>query len=951
MWEADEEQRGRIQTLAKAFLEEIPAAWAQSWAFSPESQQKVVEKLKAHFDIDFLDQAMSEFSMFPAENDFFKHWVAEYNNKYEVSEFAHRIAEEWIFDRRSDYAIHLAGKRLQYLILHLEYDPIICDPDLRPMLNSCYAPVPTNYFHITECVRFLLHCKDNPIALSYVEKLLSGQWNGAVTFPKLAKMDLPETTRYEVLQKNQRICSPLLRPAWSDASWLDVFEQLTASGWLDYDRCFSVFQTLPRFIPFDLLNLARQIDIHSLSPHKFELYKYLQRLVREIIQEWDSSYLKALYDSDVCFYGPSWLFAACERIEKLGLSALIEKGASDYPIKILKKLAGAHELRKDETAEVIVERLRQFSEQTLLAVLPFSEGGKGLVWQALDWTDLQPIFSWVFGEVRRVGENVKVDAIPDRAFISNLLQSSNIERLRTLIEQWKLAKIEPGFLIYLEAVAGWNRASLKSSIEKYHKQTAIHAYGLLPLEGENELFERYLFFKKVAKDCSKYGAERQANTRFAVQAGLECLSQTAGYPDMARMEWDMEAKVTDDGAPLNQLETIGDWQVELILAGLSPQINVYKQNKPLKSAPAGIKKLARYLEFKETQTRMKAQIPRFRASLEKLMTDGDALSVDDLKKLSQLPIMKQLLQSVILRTEDGQYGLFNPQDLHLIGLDNQKIAVAGPVLVPHPYHFFQDGVLSDWQREVVRKRVVQPFKQAFRELYVLTPAEEQTAFFSNRFAGHVLKPTVAGSLLQNRGWKPVHYDYSVVSKFFRKAALSAEFVFPDAESYLGGLEEITSDQLRFVSKTQPVLLKDVPPLIFSEVMRDADLVVSVAQLHEGDGHWSAESYQRRVELVNEIINDLGLKGVSCDGHFAYIQGKLANYRVHLGSAVIHIQPGNYLCIVPSRDPNKNEQAFFLPIADAEPKTSEVISKILLLVNDNKIKDQSILSQIEASQTV
>jgi hypothetical protein len=164
----------------------------------------------------------------------------------------------------------------------------------------------------------------------------------------------------------------------------------------------------------------------------------------------------------------------------------------------------------------------------------------------------------------------------------------------------------------------------------------------------------------------------------------------------------------------------------------------------------------------------------------------------------------------------------------------------------------------------------------------------------------------------------------------------------------GDQMESLDQELVLTDDTKLVFLRLTP--FFSEAMRDADLVVSVAQLHEGDGHWSAESYQRRVELVNEIINDLGLKGVSCEGHFAYIQGKLANYRVHLGSAAIHIQPGNYLCIVYARDPNKNQQAFFLPIADAEPKTSEVISKILLLVNDNKIKDQSILSQINAAQT-
>jgi hypothetical protein len=53
--------------------------------------------------------------------------------------------------------------------------------------------------------------------------------------------------------------------------------------------------------------------------------------------------------------------------------------------------------------------------------------------------------------------------------------------------------------------------------------------------------------------------------------------------------------------------------------------------------------------------------------------------------------------------------------------------------------------------------------------------------------------------------------------------------------------------------------------------------------------------------------------VRVDGHYAYIDGKLAKYRVHLGSAVIHIEPGNYLCIVPDRWGKKHE-SLFLPFA-------------------------------------
>lgn len=167
---------------------------------------------------------------------------------------------------------------------------------------------------------------------------------------------------------------------------------------------------------------------------------------------------------------------------------------------------------------------------------------------------------------------------------------------------------------------------------------------------------------------------------------------------------------------------------------------------------------------------------------------------------------------------------------------------------------------------------------------------------------------------------------------------------------------VTSDQIKF--RAHPyraseyrdrqdealIPLTEIPPTIFSEVMRDADLVVSVAQL--GDkGFTSREIVKSRIELIQALIEDLNLEGVSFREQFAYVQGKLAKYRVHMGSAVIHIEPGSYLCVVPDGW-GKDHKNLFLPFSDAgDTKTSEVISKIFLLLNDDKIKDQSILRQI------
>jgi hypothetical protein len=74
-----------------------------------------------------------------------------------------------------------------------------------------------------------------------------------------------------------------------------------------------------------------------------------------------------------------------------------------------------------------------------------------------------------------------------------------------------------------------------------------------------------------------------------------------------------------------------------------------------------------------------------------------------------------------------------------------------------------------------------------------------------------------------------------------------------------------------------------------------------------------------------------------------IEVVLSASSVHLGSAVVHRQPGGLVCIVPVHAQHRGR--IFLPFADNDPRTAEVISKVLLLAQDTEIKDPTILEQI------
>jgi hypothetical protein len=88
---------------------------------------------------------------------------------------------------------------------------------------------------------------------------------------------------------------------------------------------------------------------------------------------------------------------------------------------------------------------------------------------------------------------------------------------------------------------------------------------------------------------------------------------------------------------------------------------------------------------------------------------------------------------------------------------------------------------------------------------------------------------------------------------------------------------------------------------------------------------------------------LGLTNVAVKGRHVLIDGKIASYTVHLGSAVVHRQPGGALHIIPVHSQHRGR--VFLPFVDDDPRTAEVISKTLLLARDDTVKDPRIGRQL------
>ncbi|MFF3442813.1 DUF4132 domain-containing protein [Streptosporangium sp. NPDC002721] len=290
-------------------------------------------------------------------------------------------------------------------------------------------------------------------------------------------------------------------------------------------------------------------------------------------------------------------------------------------------------------------------------------------------------------------------------------------------------------------------------------------------------------------------------------------------------------------------------------------------------------------------------------------------------------------------------------------------AVAG---LWHPIHATADEVAA-WRDRLLENGVRQPFKQVFRELYLLTPAEERTGTFSNRFAGHVLRYGQARTLLGQRGWTGRsigNWDYvnggdqgEVVRDLAGWQARWAMHIVSapgEGTTMLCATEGIT-----FHRDGQPASMADLPPLVLSEILREADLAVGVASVARDDqaltGHeryWHshgfgelAETARTRREALVRLLPKLKIASrVELTDRFLLVRGDLRTYKIHLGSTNILMEPNDtYLCIVPANGRAAGSE--FLPFEDDGGTLSVILSKAYLLADDTAITDPTITRQL------
>jgi len=357
-----------------------------------------------------------------------------------------------------------------------------------------------------------------------------------------------------------------------------------------------------------------------------------------------------------------------------------------------------------------------------------------------------------------------------------------------------------------------------------------------------------------------------------------------------------------------------------------------KNGKELKEIPVSLRKIPSVATMRARKSQLGQQTSRMRRSLEESMIRGDIFTTAELREMAEHPLLRPMLNALIFVTSDA--GFFHG-DVIADSKESARIA--------HPTDLLGSGKWQQEQQACLTNSIRQPFKQAFRELYILTEAERRQKDKSSRYAGQQVNPAQALATVGKRGW--VNVPEEGLRRTFHHQGISAWVTFLNGWFTPTDVDGLTVEHVLFTRRDDGkiVELDQVDPRVFSEVMRDLDLMVSVAHRGGVDPEASESTTEMRAALIRETVSLLKIENVRLSERHALVDGTLGSYNIHLGSGVVHRQPGGSLCIIPVHSQQRGR--IFLPFADDDSKSAEIISKVLLLSKDNAIQDPTILEQL------
>ena len=454
---------------------------------------------------------------------------------------------------------------------------------------------------------------------------------------------------------------------------------------------------------------------------------------------------------------------------------------------------------------------------------------------------------------------------------------------------------------------------------------------------------------------------RQATDKLMLKSIDKALSEAGKQLGLAPDDM-QEIAMADHGIGAGGVRTVelGDMKVELVIASstkaglFTVEANGKRKRGIAKAFVAleGGKEIAD--ELQEAAADIEIILPEARRRIEAAWREGrswDFAGWQD--RLVDNGLLRTLTERLIWRlsSADGVETIAMVRNGAFVRPNGGELALPRDVSRVHLWHPLESPAetVANWRNFLTENRIRQPFIQAWRPIYLVTDAERVTNNYSNRFAGHILEQAPAMAILKKRGWQAYNRTMAGNSAEHERVRLTLPHFGVAAEYWIAGIGRriqaaehsgelfafISCDRVTFYALDkagkpggEPMPVATVPERAFCEAMYDIDSIVGRTSIG-ADRNWqdrgagaahplsevpefvdyhrryssgqASELAKSRHDFLAKLLPGLAIANqCSLTRDFLMVDGKLATYKINLGSGNILIAPNDrYLCIVPT----------------------------------------------------
>jgi len=738
------------------------------------------------------------------------------------------------------------------------------------------------------------------------------------------------------------------QPSADHGAWF-AFLRAFLRGWLtwgDFRDCLARAQVLSAAHPKG--DYRRALDQLGLSSHPL-FTKWYRQVIYEVTHQPDVSLSSRAGGWIRDFPGEDYLWDALAQLEA--------RPDSWWPLHVLRWTSGVNP--EDDR---VISHLREYSPLILSLLSLLRPNLCPAAARALALPEHEPVIAWLktthsirpldipwveatltpwvetMGEPTILAAGALCSLEPPLDFIG---PASATLRRRAFLRAHLLPEFDRLMdnLCYLHALRKEHFEIIASQARK-GRPAAVRALSLWPEKAE-----------ETAPLLFRLTREGSQPVRQAARQALDLLRIHSGVPDLERFEKrvDLASAWADaglEGKPARVWWNVAGHHIKLSVAAGAVSLQAYSGSQRLPRLPRAVRQDPRYHEIRQIRGQLARSYRYFRRRFEQAMVEGLQYGAKDFSVLLANPVVASLASRLILFL-DGAAFLWSPADPLDPSHPRPEVEQAAHISIAHPLALSPRGLLSHWQQRVIDSRLGQPFKQVFRELY-LVGESELASTSCLRFAGHPLIARRAFALLRTRGYSPGRGD---ALKEWSSHGLHAHIRWAQPYENAGRLltqpdpaDAVTSGPIWFASSGEVrVPLAEVPPIIFSETLRDADLLVSRAPAGEL-GFTSEETRRLRATLVRYLTRALGLTSiyVSEDCNHVIVEGRRAMYRIHLGSGSVFLENSRrHLDLAAIA----NKQMEDLLAESMDSRTAHILGLIAALTQDHQIADPHFLRQL------